>query len=111
MTAPANDDRRKNPRHFSDSGYLQVNGQQALLIDWSFGGIGVQFESQIEFEISSDVEIMILDKSTDQWELLTGVVKWVEQDRKVGIEFSDTDQRLVGILLRLLGNRLAELPH
>ncbi len=110
MTAPANDDRRKSNRQTSN-GYLQVEGQLASLIDWSFGGIGIRFDGPVELEVSAEVDIRILDTVADRWEDIKGIVRWIDQDGKVGIEFTETDQRLVGILLRLLGKRLSELPH
>ena len=108
MSIPANDDRRKSSRQSCQHDYLQVEGRHAMLVDWSFGGLGIRFEGAADMTISEEVDIRIFDPVTERWETLEGIVRWVDDDGMVGVEFKETDQRAVGILLRLLGNRLSE---
>ncbi len=106
MHGPANDDRRKNNRQPGQHGYLEICGHQAVLVDWSFGGLGVRFGCPVELVVAQEVDIFIFDPGPDHWEALPGIVRRIDADGIVGIEFKDTDQRVIGILLRLLGNRL-----
>ena len=104
-----NDDRRKASRQRCQHDYLKIADHPAVLVDWSFGGLGVRFNAPTELEVSQEVDIRIFDATTDQWETLDGIVRWVDAENMVGLEFKDADQRAIGILLRLLGNRLTEV--
>ena len=109
MLTPANDDRRKETRQAGEHDCLQVEGRHAALVDWSFGGLGVRFEGAPDLKVDEEIDIRIFDPVSDQWEILEGVVRWSDADGMVGIEFKETDQRSVTILLRLLGSRLSEI--
>ena len=109
MPIPANDDRRKEARQACEHDYLEVEGRHATLVDWSFGGLGVRFDGPPDIKAAEEIDIRIFDPATDQWENLEGVVRWINEDGMVGVEFKQTDQRTVGILLRLLGNQFSGL--
>ena len=109
MPIPANDDRRKNPRQSCRHDYLQVEDRDARLVDWSFGGLGIRFDDAVDMEPGEEIDIRLFDPVADGWETLRGVVRWVEADGKVGVEFRQTDQHAITILLRLLGSRLGEV--
>ncbi len=109
MPTPANDDRRKSGRQSCQHDYLEIEGRHATLVDWSFGGLGVRFEGGVDMKVDEEIEIRIFDPAADQWETLEGIVRWIDDEGMVGVEFKQTDQRAVGILLRLLGNRLSEV--
>jgi len=109
MPIPANDDRRKDLRQTCEHDYLEVEGRHATLVDWSFGGLGVRFDGAVDMKVAEEIDIRIFDPVAEQWETLEGVVRWIDDHGMVGVEFKQTDQRAIGILLRLLGNRLSDL--
>lgn len=109
MPIPANDDRRKTSRRSCQHDHLEVEGWQATLVDWSFGGLGVRFDGAAGVEAGEEIDIRIFDPVAEQWEILEGIVRWIDADGMAGVEFKQTDQRAAGILLRLMGSRLAEL--
>ena len=109
MPTPANDDRRKETRQAGEDDDLRVEGRHATLVDWSFRGLGIRFEGTSDLQIDEEVDIRIFDPVGDHWETLQGVVRWADADGMVGVEFKETDQRAVTILLRLLGGRLSEM--
>jgi c-di-GMP-binding flagellar brake protein YcgR len=105
MSPPANDDRRKTPRQpcrqDGDAG-----GRRAVLEDWSFGGIGVRFEGGSDVAVGEEIDIRLFDPHGNCWEVLEGVVRWIDDGGKVGVEFKQTDQRLIGLLMQLMGGDL-----
>jgi len=103
---PSPSDRRQHQRLSADNATFIVAGLPAALVDWSFGGLGVQFDDPFDFEISQEVDIRVLDRRADTWEVLKGAVRRIEPAGVVGIEFSDEGEATVRVLLRVLGNRL-----
>ena len=107
MTTAANDDRRRADRQSCQHDLLQVEGRRATLVDWSFGGLGVRFDGAVEMAVAEEIDIRIFDPVADCWETLEGIVRWIDADGMVGVEFKQTDQKAMGILLHLLGNQLS----
>ncbi|MEI6560215.1 MAG: PilZ domain-containing protein [Rhodospirillaceae bacterium] len=110
VSSPTARDRRRHPRKAGDDGdlgYFMVAGRPAKLVDWSFGGIGVQIAGQIRFRVADTVELRIFDPERDTWESLNGLIRRVEHDGTLGITFADDGENTVRVLLHLLSNRLA----
>jgi len=110
MSSQANSDRRRYSRQKCRH-YLRVNGHDAILVDWSFSGLGIRFEDGIRVSIAETVNIDILDPAFKDWENIKGVVCRIDQGNLVGVSLDETDDKATHILIRLLGNSLAEIKN
>ena len=110
MSNPANSDRRRYSRQKCKH-YLRVNGHDAILVDWSFSGLGIRFGDGIRVNVGEAVNIDILDPAFRGWENIEGVVCRIDQGNLIGVALDEADDKATNILIRLLGNSLAEIKN
>ena len=97
--------RRRHDREHASYDCLVVEGHPATLVDWSFGGLALRLEDQIDLAVSQQVAMSVFDPVTGAWELLTGHVRRIDPTGIIGVSFADDGESSVRVLIRLLGNR------
>lgn len=113
MTGNDSNERRRHQRHAGDSRYLEVAGEPARLLDWSFSGLGAQLDSGVDrIALGQSVELRILRKDEVTWATLNAEVRRLEPEAGiVGTELVGDNDQAMSILLELLGRRLHESPQ
>ncbi len=99
---------RNNTKYQAPDG-ITVAGRPARLVDWSFGGLGLQLERPDHFEVNTEVELRVYDLAQESWESLSAQIRRIEADGTLGLAFEDDGENNVRILLRLLNNRLIHI--
>ena len=104
-------DRRKSSRQSCPKARLRVGGRDAVLVDWSFGGLGLRVDSGIGLEVSEQIAVEIHDPVGALWEALGVVVRRIEADGVVGVEFQEDDANVERVVIRLLRSSLADVKN
>ena len=111
MSAPPKKERRKTSRQACPNARLRVRGREVALVDWSFGGLGLRFSGDVAVMVSDEIDVDIFDSAGDRWETLGVVVRRIESGGLVGVEFKADDEKVEGIVIRLLKESLARVDN
>ena len=104
-------DRRKSSRQSCPKARLRVGGRDAVLVDWSFGGLGLRVDSGVGLEVSQQIAVEIHDPVGELWEALEVVVRRIEAEGIVGVEFREEDANVERVVIRLLRSSLADVKN
>ena len=111
MSLSPEKDRRRTSRQPCPHAYLRVSGRDVSLVDWSFGGLGLRFDHPETMKVSDEIEVDIFDPVGGGWETLGVVVRRLEADGIVGVEFKAGDPNVESAVIRLLHTSLADVKN
>lgn len=113
MTRPVGPDaegaeRRRHERHAGDGRYLKIDGDDARLIDWSLGGLGVELSGHAAIPRPGGTVVALIRRADGStWSELKGTVRRV-QGRMIGVALDYGVEGGFEALTDLLAHRPAQ---